>query len=419
MGRIKGSRIFAGVLVLLVGLPALAYAGLVVINWNDEAPSAEARQLAAIYRDRPAVADADNGLVHLQALAEEAGAGYRAARSAEVAALVDACSEAAACAEKLDADPEAFGQWLQTELGLLDGYRRMLAATGWSEEVPEDPVARLPSYQPAMDAQKLHLLDARRLALAGDAVAARDLLDRDLVFWRGVMASSDMLLTKMVAVAAAERNFEFGNLALAGLPPEQIAQAVPPSWRAPLTVAERSLFRAFGGEWRFTVGAMQQIHAGMQDEDQGRPGGRLSRPLLQEQATLNLAAASMVRLGRLSELPHAELGPALALLGEEPAPPAFRLYNPVGSILQSLAPASLYSHYIARVSDLEGHRRAALLVAGLRGGGIGVDEAAAAVRDSPLRNPYDGSALEWDAASRSVVFNGLEAGERGRHAVLL
>lgn len=420
MGAIKGSRIFAGVLVLLVGLPALVYAGLVAINWNDEAPSAEAGQLAALYRDRPAVADADNGLVHLQALAEEVGADYRAARSAEVVALVDACSQAVACAEALDANPEALGQWLQAEQGLLDGYRRMLAVTtGWREEVPEDPVAALPSYQPAMDAQRLHLLDARRYALAGDPVAVRDLLERDLVFWRGVMASSDMLITKMVAVAAAGRNFEFGNLALAGLPPEQVAEAVPPSWRAPLTVAERSLARAFGGEWRFTVGALREVAAGRQSEGQGRLGERLSRPLLQEQATLNLAAGRMVRLGRLSELPYAELGGALDRLSEEPAPRAFRLYNPVGSILQSLASASLYSHYIARVSDLEGHRRAALLVAGLRGAGIGVDDAAAAVQDSPLRNPYDDSTLEWDAASRSVVFNGLEAGERGRHAVLL
>src|SRR5690606_18729266 len=112
----------------------------------------------------------------------------------------------------------------------------MLATTGWREEVPEDPAASLPAYQPALDAQKLHLLDARGHALAGDAEAVRDLLERDLVFWRQVLASSDMLITKMIAVAAAGRNFEFGSLAMRSLPPDRVDAAVPPSWRQPLTV---------------------------------------------------------------------------------------------------------------------------------------------------------------------------------------
>src|SRR5690606_30360552 len=98
MGRRKILRIITGVLALLVGLPVLAYAGLVAINWNDEAPSAEAQRLVAMYRDRPAVADDDNGRVRMERLATEAEADYRADRSAGVAALADACNEPEACA---------------------------------------------------------------------------------------------------------------------------------------------------------------------------------------------------------------------------------------------------------------------------------------------------------------------------------
>ena len=371
-------RILAGVLVLLVGLPTLAYAGLVIINWNDEAPSADAERLASVYRDRPAVAAADNGRIHLDAL---------------------------------KADPEG----LDSEQALLERYRAMLASTGWREEVPEDPRAPLPYYQGAMEAQKLHLLDARRLALTGDAEAVRDLLERDLVFWRGVMAASDMLVTKMVAVTMAGNNFELGNLALRALPPNLVEEAVPPSWREPLTVEERSLLRVMGGEWRFMVGAMRGASSGRETR-QGSLGDRLAHPLLQEQATLNIAAGRMVRVGELSELPYAELRPALERLGEEPAPPAFRLYNPVGTVLRSISPPGLYSGYIARVSDLEGARRAALLAARLRGAGTGADDLGAAVQAAELRNPYDGSALEWDAGSGAVVFEGLAGNERGRHA---
>lgn len=408
-------RILAGVLVLLVGLPTLAYAGLVIINWNDEAPSAEAEQLAALYRDRPELAEADNAYVHMQGLAAEAGADFRASRSAEVTALADACSGASSCVEAVSANPEALAQWSKSEQWLLDGYRDMLAK-GWREEVPEDPAAPLPYYQPSLDGQKLHLLDARRLALAGDAGAVRDLLHRDLVFWRGVMASSDMLVTKMVAVAAAGRNFDFGNVALRALPTDLARAAVPPSWRETLTVAERSLARPLAGEWRFTVGALRGISSS--DPAEGLTvGDRLSRPLLQEQATINLAADRMVRLGELSELPYVQLGPALEGLTEEP-PPGLRFYNPVGAVLDSLA-GPAYTGYMARVSDLEGQRRAALLAATLRADGTGAEDAAIAVQEASLRNPYDETALEWDAASGAVVFNGLEEGERGRHAVLL
>lgn len=418
MSKKSAKRIFAWVVGMLVGLPLLAYLALVIVNWNDEPPSAEAKRLVAMNHDRPVLDDAANGYVHARdlAAAPEADPDYKARRSTEVESLASACSEAPACAEALDAHPEALAHWLSSEQWLLDRYRRALASERWREPIPDDVAASLPPYQHVMEAQKLHLLEAWRQARAGDPAAVRDLLERDLVFWRQVLASSDLLITKMVAVAAAGRNFEFGNLALRGLPPGLVEAAVPPSWREPVTVPERSLARSLGGEWHFTLAALRSISY---HDTRGSLGDRLSRPLLQEQATLNLVAGRMARLGGLSELPYPELGPALKRLSEEPDPPSFRLYNPVGTMLMSIAGPALYSAYIARASDLEGRRRAALLVATLRATGIGAADAEAVVRDASLRSPYDDTAFEWDAASGSVVFNGVEQGDRGRHAVRL
>ena len=419
MARVKMVRIAAWVVALLVGLPALAYAGLVAVNWNDEAPSAEAERLVALYRDRPEVADADNGHVQLQNLVNEEGADYRSARSAAVAPLASACNEPERCAGALEADPAALAQWLESERWLLERYRRALATTGWREEVPQDPAAPLPGYQPALDAQLLHLLDAHRLARDGDAAAVRELLERDLVFWRRAVASSDLLVTKLIAVAAAGRNFEFGNLALRQLPSDLVETALPPSWREPLTLPERSMARTMSGEWHFSTGVLRTASSPVPGQSAYTLRDRLARPLLQEQATLNLMAERMVRMGELSELPWPELAPAVDRLLEEPAPPGFRLYNPVGTMLESIQPPGMYVTYLVRVSDLEGRRRAALLVATLRAAGVGAAEAGAAVAEASLRNPYDGTAFEWDAASGSVVFDGMEEGERGRHAVLL
>lgn len=438
----------------LVAIAVLAYAVLLVINRNDESPSADAERLTAMMRDRPVLADTANGYIHVLGLAAApdtdpvalgsvrnnhieaftpATSGgyfpalpgedtdYKAARSPAVVALADACSEAAACAEALHAHPGSVAQWLAGEQWLLDRYRRMLATEGWREPVPTNVGAPLAGYQHVMETQKLHLLSVRQHAIAGDAGAVRDLLERDLVFWRQVLASSDLLVSKMIAAAGVRRNFALGNLALRELPADLVDVAVPPSWRQPVTVAERSLARALGGEWHATGGALRMAMspAALTADSGLQLGERLLRPLFQPQATLNAFAARMAGLGRLSELPYPEIGPALDGLAEarDDASPSYRLYNPVGAILDSIA-APAYTHYVARLADLEGQRRATLLAATLRIGGTPREAAADALRDAPLRRPHDGAPFEWDAASGSIVFHGLEQGERGRHGVL-
>ncbi|MGH8073239.1 MAG: hypothetical protein ACREO4_04085 [Lysobacter sp.] len=417
-------RGFAWALAALVGLPILVYLALVLVNWNDEPPSASAQRLVAMNRDRPELADAANGYFAMQSLAVAPGADpdYMDARSAEVAALATACGEALACAKALDAHPGALTKWLESEQWLLERYRRMLASEGWREPIPDNLNLPLPAYQHAMEAQKLHLLDARQLALAGDPVGVRDLLERDMVFWRQVLASSDLLISKMIAVAAVSRNFALGNLALRELPQDLADTALPPSWRTPLTVAERSLARTLGGEWHFAASALRTALSpdGPGAASHQRVSDFLLRPLYQEQATVNRSADRMMRVGTLSELPYPELGPALEHLArpQKQARLPFTAYNPVGTLLDAMASASFYANYVARAADLEGQRRAALLVATLRSEGTGREDAAAAVRDAALRSPYDDAPFAWDGASGSVVFRGLDKGARGQHAVL-
>lgn len=424
MGRGTMGRMAAWVLALVFGLPVLAYAGLVAINWNDEAPSADAERLLALQRDRPPLADSANGFIHARDLAVGPGGDpeYRKSRSPQVGELASACSEAPPCEEALDAQPAVAAEWLESEQWLIERYRRMLAAQGWREPLLEDAYAPLTPYQHVMEGQKLHLVDMERHARAGDAAAVRDLLERDLVFWRQVLASSDLLVTKMIATVAVGRNLAFGNLALRKLAPELVDAAVPPSWHVPLTVAERSFARPMSGEWHGVAGTLRQAYVpGVPGAGtEGDAADRLMRPLFQQQATLNLVASRMVRVGEWSELPYEELDAALARQVEAPGPSLrFPLYNPAGTLVGSAVSDVAYAGYVTRTSDLEGRRRATLLAATLRSAGIGAERAESAVQESSLRNPYNDAPFEWDPASGAVVFNGLEEGERGRHAVLL
>lgn len=447
----------AWAIAALVSCVALAWLALVVVNRHDEAPSADALRLEALVRDRAHLADADNGYIHLLGLAatpdSDPGAmaigsaraayietyvapmaddgahawpgrdvDYRALRGPDVAALADACAEARACLEALQAHPDALARWLDSEQWLLERYRRMLATGAWREAIPSDAATPFGTLQPAIDAQKLHLLDARRQALAGDAEAVRGLLEQDLAFWRQVLASSDLLLTKMVAADAVTRNFAIGSLSLHALPAAGVDAAVPPSWRRPLSAHERSLARALAGEWHYMRGALLSMLA--RDVEAALPWWRLDhqlqRPLFQPQATLNLSAARMVHVGEVSELPDAELGHALEAMARPRDPtPRLRVYNTVGHLSDQVASGAAYGRYIARAADLEGVRRAALLAATLREEGVPRGDVAAAVRAAPLRQPHDDAAFEWDVARSTIVFRGLEAGDRGRHALLL
>ena len=306
-------RVIAKVLAVLVALPAIGLLLLVAINWRDQPPSADAERFDAMLRDRPALADAENAYVHLMRLVGPGDPAYRDARSADVDALSAACQEVTACADALEEHPDVLSGWLSSEHWLLDRYRGMLhASQGWREPVPADLDAMFPSFGPARDAQKLHLLDAWTRARAGDAGAVRDMLDRDLRFWRQVVASSDLLISKMVAAAAVERNFEWGVMALRSLPADAVDGAVPPSWREPITLSERSLMRALGGEWSFVAST---IRSALVTPEAGEDGGvlssRLQRVFFQEQATRNLFAANFGGIGQVSERPYPELRDAL------------------------------------------------------------------------------------------------------------
>lgn len=441
----------------LVALVVAAYLAFVVINWNDEPPSADAERMVASERGRPAVADEANAYVHLLGLAaapdvdpvargrarkawmegldpssgasgvpEMPGtdANWRAARPQAVADLASACPGGAACVEALRANPEVLDQWLASEQWLLDRYRRMLSVPAWRETVPRDPRA-MAGYMPALDAQTLHLLVARQHAVAGEADVVRSLLEDDLAFWRRVLASSDLLISKMIAVAAVRRHFELGGLALRELPSGTVDQPIPPSWRRPLSDAERSLSRAFAGEWHYSAGflaANAPVEALLpQDSAWERLPARLLRPGFQLQATLNLDAVRKTRWAAVSERPYPELGQAIDAARREQAEDQrmFRLYNPVGTLLDSVAAVSSYADYVARANDVEGMRRAALLAVAMREAGIQPPDADGFVRESDMRNPYNGAPFEWDAATGSVVFRGLAHGEKGPFAALM
>lgn len=438
----------------VVGFAAAIYLAAFVANVRgDRPPSDDALRLSAQYETRPALADDDNAFVYLLGFDaplsdDPREVGKRrlawlqtasdtpfdraddprtarleyAGRDPAVARFLAACgNDTRECAEAFAESGAAFEAWNATHPWLLERYLALIAHAGWREAVL-DAARPMPNYAPAIHGQRLLLLRTKVLADSGDAAAASELLSSDARFWRTVLASSDSLITKMIATTALQRHFAWGSVVIGGFPAGGIAAGIPREWQEPMTGAELSLRRTLTGEWVYFSNYLPTLNAEPANDEAfaARSADLLMRPFFQPQATLNRHAAYLAALADTLDAPlrgYARVADDAALRArrsaDEALPPRW-LYNWVGSVMMAAGPAD-YAPYARRVADLEGARRAALATVTLRGAATPPAEVAAALAASPLRNPYDDQPLRWDAEDRAIVFVGLEPGERGEH----
>ena len=450
-------RLLGGALLLSV----VAYLALLAVNWRDRPPSEDAMRLAALYQNRPTVSAEDNGYVYAMGFAtarngDPHAAGlrrvewlreipddaqsplnadpapddqsYKSARSPAAQSIAEACrSPTHQCIAALGAADEAIRDWLQSEEWLLDRYMTLLRHEGWLETAIFDERAPLPSYAMVLDAQKLLLAKASILASRKDAAGVRSLLTSDVRFWRRVLDSSDILITKMIAVAALKRTYGVGNLALRRLPPELAMDGMPQEWTAPMTDAERSLMRCLVGEWLYADRLMKHMEASGSwqstvgyENDAGvanRLLRRMTKPLFQPQDLSNRRAEMFIKLVHALNAPFDQFPAALAR-AEEITQPSDEfilpsVYNPIGDILLWIG-SPAFAPYGARVTDLEGIRRAAVLTTELRSRRVPAERVPGELKASGVRG-YTSAPFGWDAEEGAIVFTGLEPNERGRH----
>jgi len=429
------------------------YGILVAINWSDEAPSADAVRLQRIVSERAPLADRDNAFVlslgllapqdkdaYQWGLARKAfmehfvspasGAyvpmpgkevDYMASRSAATKALDEACRRGdAGCLRLLEQDPARLDAWLASEGWLLARYRNLLACKGWRETLPNASNAPFATYNGAMTGQMLFLMQALQKARAGDAATARAMLQQDLVYWRMVLRSSDLLISKMIAAAAVERHFVLGNLVLRELQHAGKTVAAPDAWTRPISRDERSMQRALAGEWTYWKVSMPK-----QPSDGSLPAPvqwlvfRLMRPTYQPQATNNLYATFLLDQAKDVDVDFRMLPQAVRAASPDMASTHFfRAYNTMGNILYLIMATNDFTGYAVRVSDLEGVRRAALLAVDMRSDASDASTPLRRIEASAWRNPYTDRAFQWEPQTQGVVFEGLSGGERGHQTVL-
>ena len=441
--------------IAIVAVPVVLYVFGVVVNWHDQPPSAEAIELDTAVVPEP-IPDSVNGYVYVLGFAvpRVGDAALIGATRAEwirklaadpaitpasdpypgsapdfqqmpepLAAVLTPCSTPdAGCVAAFDAAAANLRERLDEQRPLIERYRTLLGLSAWREVTTGDLRTPLPPYSEVGYARRLFLLETWLLAAAGDAKEVRTRLAADLALWRMVLAQSDSLFGKSIAASYMGQHFTWGNLILRRLPPDRRVAGVPDGWRKSLTDAERSMTRGLANEWRLVNGAIRLMSedALANSSVLDRMAAHLARPFFQPQATLNRYAAVFAKLEKLLSLPYAELGGALAHAPELDALPTGVLavtYNLIGNAVATPQP-ELLANYAARVTDLEGARRAAVLTVDLRVLKIPAELAAAMVPLAAVRDPYTGGPFTWTAEPAAISFTGLERIRGTRHSFL-
>lgn len=420
-----------------------AIAAAVLVSCSPAKPDAMAT-LKKEFADRPVVADADNAFLDAMGFlgpaaedAHELGArrvawlqkygvdpktagddpgktalDLKASRSQSLRQVIDACRAAfaRACGSAIE---RARGDVTLSEFEslLLARYDVLLGRRGWHDAVITRPRAPLAAYSGMIEAQRLMLIRLIQTARAGDVEKVQATLSRDLAYWRMVFVSSDLLISKMMALAAIRQHFALGTLVLRALPADRVMEAVPEKWQEEFSADERSMRRVIAGEFLMTEGLLLGDWASadkLRDPVEGEERDdavivenmhemRL-QPSLSDYADYYLATADGYRA------PLTEYEAVSRKLGGE--------YKDVIDRSFDLNP------YALRFGSAEGMRRAALLTVQLRSQSVPVAEIENRLRESPLRNPYNGEPFVWDAADHAIVFTGPEDRKYRRQAYL-
>ncbi|MEM7432945.1 MAG: hypothetical protein AAF351_13565 [Pseudomonadota bacterium] len=358
---------------------------------------------------------------------------YRSGRSDAVKTFVNGCRVSGdGCFDHLATDSTVVDDWLASDDWLIERYVRMTRMTEYREWVHTDLSLPLPSYSPILEAQRAMLFDAWQIARAGDAELVNAALDQDLRFWRMVLKNSDMLITKMIAVAAVRQHLKYGNRILRELPPDVAMEGIPPSW-TPFTDEERSMRRAYAGETKyFEYMARNELTPGC-DEYGYWPGLFESQswdqfawavigPFWQTQDTINRRSQMMLDVAAILDVSYSQMAVAMEAADQRTDAtfaPYSSLFNFTGNQLMSRNKWYV-SGYAARTSDLEGIRMAAVLATEFRSSGVPFKELPNTKIHDKGANPYTNEVFEFVSDERGdfIVFQGLEPHDRARHELI-
>lgn len=445
-------------MLALGGLAAVGLAALIVANWNDDALS-EAAQQALQYTPPAEQALEGNGYLILMGLDAPAGGDaigdamalgrQRLAREIERRRWVEAHGDRqegmppSIAAE--NAGNEVLPDRLRCPVGEVDCFAwfvkhgdevqalakthqalllRVAAAASapqFSNPAPFYLLAEFPPYARLVRAHELWLAQASLAWMRRQPQQALDIARQAIQLRSRLASHSNSLIGSMIALAMQHRELRW--FSDAGAHGElQTLPEISKEIEELLSIPPSSLHQALEGEKQFMASVFYSLKdaglfAAPWDQHPAwwqRQLNSASNLAFLPQQTLNLSIEYMQQVQAISTLPanqsDAAFSDTMRHWEENEACPSWhRLRNAAGACLAAQARLG-YKGYVQRVADIDGYRRLVLLQHRAALENVAPADMPTWLAQSPheLRNPYTRQPMQWDAATRSLVFEGRE-----------
>ena len=446
-------------MLALGGLAAVWLAALIVAHWNDDVLT-EAAQRALQYTPPTEQALEGNGYLIFMGLDAPAGGDaigdaialgrQRLAREIERRRWVEAhgdrqegmpatippprdagddvlptrlrCpTEAADCFAWYARHEVEIASLAHTQSAVLQRLTAITSAARFSNPAPAYLHAEHAPFGVLVRAHELWLAQASLAWNHGQQLQAMDMARQAVQLRRRLASGADTLVAAMIAIAMQHRELRW--LSAASVQSTQSAPAgVTDAIESLLSVPTELLAPALAGEMRFIASAFFLYGtAGLKTEASEEPPAWWQRALhkpsnlgLLPHHTLNLSTGYMQQVQALSSLPPHQLQTAFSEASRKWTEDGtcslwVHMRNPVGRCLAAIQAPS-YQGYAERIADIDGNRRLVLLQHRAAVEQVAPADMPAWLAQSPyeLRNPYTLEPMQWDAATRSLVFEGRE-----------
>ncbi|WP_306555999.1 hypothetical protein [Acidovorax sp.] len=446
-------------MLALGGLVAVWLAALVVANWNDDALT-EAAQRALQYTPPTEQALEGNGYLILMGLDAPTGGDaigdamalgrQRLAREIERRRWVEAhgdrqegmppsmppphdagddvlptrlrCpAEATDCFARYARHEVEIASLARTQSAVLQRLTGITSAARFSNPAPAYLLAEHAPFGVLVRAHELWLAQASLAWAHGQHLQAMEMARQAVQLRRRLASGADTLLAAMIAIAMQHRELRWLSAASAQ-GTQSLPAAVTDAIESLLSVPTESLTPALAGEMRFIASAFYLYRtAGLPAEASEEPPAWWQRTFRKPSNlgflphhTLNLSVGYQQQVQALSSLPAHQLQTAFSEASRQWAKDGtcslwLHLRNPVGRCLAAIE-APDYQGYAQRIADIDGYRRLVLLQHRAAAEQVAPPDMPAWLAQSPeaLRNPYTLEPMQWDAATRSLVFEGRE-----------
>ncbi len=266
------------------------------------------------------------------------------------------------CQKSLLNQQEKIARLINENQLLIQRYRMITQLPHWYEILPASIVyTDGMRHQFLLSLQKLNMLAIWQMAMNSDANVDElaKLLKQQGLFVRNTLASTHILLTKVISYSSVEQHFNWLGFILTNMldsmSQQVLKKSVVNALSQPLTPQELSLEPIIIGEWQFA----QSFHQQMIDETEGDYAwlNFLLMPILKQQATLNLHAKVMEQaITSQSEERGRVSGNQLCLSDKSWQTLSWFSYNPIGKLM-ICAPGLDFSSYTENLNAVESLRK--------------------------------------------------------------